>query len=340
MPGLAITTFTQADINAGRLLYVHNRAVSTSDQFIFTVSDGAGGSIGPTTFTVAVSPFAPQSADSRAPILGAGPALESGLRLESLILPRPSVLSPPGPVWMRDTAYSDALGTVAATEDSGSRIVTASSAENEGDEGTVGSPLVNTVPGEQMVTRGSSVTLSGISVADGDGDLATVQLRVINGTITVMLAGEASIVGGASGTAVLTLSGSQDEVNATLSTLTYHASKNDTGPDTLTVISTDRKRLSDTSTITITVVPDEGEARNRDGVSEHVGHVVHERAGEIKESEPRANLFGGMVLPVGASVSAGFTALIVRALLWAKRRKREEHGGQDHNHSQKSHYDL
>ncbi|MDH5668126.1 MAG: hypothetical protein OEY86_08965, partial [Nitrospira sp.] len=329
MPGLAITTFTQADINAGRLLYVHNGAVSTSDQFIFTVSDGAGGSIGATTFTVGVSPFAPQSADSRAPILGARPALESGLRLESLILPRPSVLSPPRPVWIRDAAYSDALGTVAATEDSGSRIVTASSAENEGDEGTVGSPPVNTVPGEQMVTRGSSVTLSGISVADGDGDLATVQIRVINGTITVMLAGEASIVGGASGTAVLTLSGSQDEVNATLSTLTYHASKDDAGPDTLTVISTDRKRLSDISIVTITVMSEKDEPADKDDGSGRIGRVDSESAESVNGHEARANLFGGVVLPAGASLSGGLMALVARLVLWRKRRKRESDDKQD-----------
>lgn len=58
-PGVAITTFTQADINAGRLVFVHNGAVSTSDSFTFTVSDGAAGSIGVSTFTIAVSPFAP-----------------------------------------------------------------------------------------------------------------------------------------------------------------------------------------------------------------------------------------------------------------------------------------
>ncbi|MGQ0667845.1 MAG: cadherin-like domain-containing protein, partial [Nitrospiraceae bacterium] len=56
-PGVAITTFTQADINAGRLLFVHSGAVSTSDSFTFTVSDGAGGTIGATTFTVSVSQF-------------------------------------------------------------------------------------------------------------------------------------------------------------------------------------------------------------------------------------------------------------------------------------------
>jgi hypothetical protein len=55
-PGVTITTFTQADINAGRLIFVHNGAVSLIDSFTFTVSDGAGGTIGSTTFTFTVSP--------------------------------------------------------------------------------------------------------------------------------------------------------------------------------------------------------------------------------------------------------------------------------------------
>jgi hypothetical protein len=58
-PGVAITSFTQADIDAGRLVYVNSGAVSTTDRFTFTVSDGAGGTIGATTFTFTVTPFSP-----------------------------------------------------------------------------------------------------------------------------------------------------------------------------------------------------------------------------------------------------------------------------------------
>jgi hypothetical protein len=58
-PGVAVMSFTQADINAGRLVFVHSGAVGATDSFTFTVSDGAGGAIGATTFTFSVSPFAP-----------------------------------------------------------------------------------------------------------------------------------------------------------------------------------------------------------------------------------------------------------------------------------------
>jgi len=51
------TTFTEADVDAGtRIQYIHNGSETTSDRFTFTVSDGAGGSIGVTTFSISVIP--------------------------------------------------------------------------------------------------------------------------------------------------------------------------------------------------------------------------------------------------------------------------------------------
>ncbi len=55
-PGVAITSFTQAEINAGLLRYVHDGSETATDSFTFTVNDGAGGSIGATTFTITVAP--------------------------------------------------------------------------------------------------------------------------------------------------------------------------------------------------------------------------------------------------------------------------------------------
>ena len=48
-------TFTQADINAGLLRYVHSGVGSVDDGFTFTIADGVGGSVGPTVYTVAVN---------------------------------------------------------------------------------------------------------------------------------------------------------------------------------------------------------------------------------------------------------------------------------------------
>ena len=55
-PGLSATTFTQADIAANRLVYVHDGSETTSDSFTFTVSDGAGGTLGTTTMTLTITP--------------------------------------------------------------------------------------------------------------------------------------------------------------------------------------------------------------------------------------------------------------------------------------------
>ena len=55
-PGVSATTFTQADIAANRLVYVHNGSETTSDGFTFTVSDGAGGALGITTMTLTITP--------------------------------------------------------------------------------------------------------------------------------------------------------------------------------------------------------------------------------------------------------------------------------------------
>ncbi len=88
LSGVVVTmggTFTQDDINTNRLVYVHNGSETTSGSFAFTVSDGAGGTIGTTTFTVTVTPV------NDAPVItsnGGGATAE----------PAP-VEEPPGPVF-------------------------------------------------------------------------------------------------------------------------------------------------------------------------------------------------------------------------------------------------
>ncbi|MGE0642509.1 MAG: tandem-95 repeat protein [Nitrospira sp.] len=112
---------------------------------------------------------------------------------------------------------------------------------------------VNTVPGAQAATEDTALVLSGVSVNDVDGNLSTVQLGVLNGTVSVTLQGGATISAGASGTNTLTLSGSQADINATLATLVYQGTLNYYGADTLTVTSTDTNSVSDVDTVAITV---------------------------------------------------------------------------------------
>ncbi|MEX2140306.1 MAG: cadherin-like domain-containing protein [Pirellulales bacterium] len=55
LSGSPTTTFTQADINASRVTYLHNGSETTSDSFTFRVSDG-GTVVGPATFLMTVTP--------------------------------------------------------------------------------------------------------------------------------------------------------------------------------------------------------------------------------------------------------------------------------------------
>src|SRR5438132_911436 len=94
-----------------------------------------------------------------------------------------------------------------------------------------------------------------MSVTDVDGNLSTVQLGVANGTVTVSLAGSATISAGGNGTDRLTLSLSQGDINATSASLSYQGTLNYNGPDTLTVTSRDSNAVTDVDTVAITVNP-------------------------------------------------------------------------------------
>ncbi len=114
---------------------------------------------------------------------------------------------------------------------------------------------VNTVPAAQTVNEDAALTITGLSVADVDGNLATTKLTVGNGTLNVSLAGGATISSGANGSATMTLGGTQAQINAALATLNYQGSLNFSGADVLSVVSTDSagSPLSDTDTVAITV---------------------------------------------------------------------------------------
>ncbi|MEZ0262669.1 MAG: cadherin-like domain-containing protein, partial [Alphaproteobacteria bacterium] len=53
--GVAITTFTQADLAANRVRYVHNGTETTTDSFTFTVTDGTA-TLAAATFNVTITP--------------------------------------------------------------------------------------------------------------------------------------------------------------------------------------------------------------------------------------------------------------------------------------------
>ncbi|MBT9553586.1 MAG: tandem-95 repeat protein, partial [Hydrogenophaga sp.] len=114
-------------------------------------------------------------------------------------------------------------------------------------------PPLNVVPGAQTIAEDTTLTITGVSASDPDGNLSTTQLTVTNGTLNVSLAGGATISAGANGTGTLTLSGTSAQINAALASINYQPTANYAGPAVLTVRSTDVAGLQDTDTVNITV---------------------------------------------------------------------------------------
>jgi hypothetical protein len=54
-PGVAVMSFTQADIDAGSLVYVHDGSAATADSFEFMLSDASGANVGPIAFALNIS---------------------------------------------------------------------------------------------------------------------------------------------------------------------------------------------------------------------------------------------------------------------------------------------
>lgn len=99
----------------------------------------------------------------------------------------------------------------------------------------------------------SGATGNAISVADADGGLLTTMVAVDHGSLTVSLASGAIVTGNGSG--VLTLSGTAAEINAALDGLSYRPAANYSGPDSLTVSTSDGEAAPTVSSIGIAVVP-------------------------------------------------------------------------------------
>ncbi len=110
-----------------------------------------------------------------------------------------------------------------------------------------------TVPGPQVASDDTTLALGGVGVADAEGNLSTVQLSVAQGVLSVNLNGGASISAGSNASNSFTLSGSQAQINTALASLSYLATLNFSGADTLTVLATDTLGYSSNSTVLINV---------------------------------------------------------------------------------------
>ncbi|WP_147250807.1 DUF4347 domain-containing protein, partial [Thalassospira profundimaris] len=159
---------------------------------------------------------------------------------------------------------------------------------------------VNTVPGAQSGTDGTSKALTGISVADTDSSNVTTTVSVGSGlgTFSTTASGSASITGGGSNS--IQISGTLADVNATLANLQYTPAINASGSHTITVLSSDGTNTdSDTITVAVNDRPDIGNL-NGDAVTftENSGAVVLDSGSDatITDNNNPADLNGGSVV--------------------------------------------
>ena len=121
---------------------------------------------------------------------------------------------------------------------------------------------VNVLPAALAVNEDTPLAITGISVSDvdaGSNGIASVQLSVVEGTLSVMAdaapggLAAASISGNNSNS--LTLTGNQAAINATLASLSYQGRLNFHGTDTLTVQTSDgaSPALSSSNSVSISI---------------------------------------------------------------------------------------
>ncbi|MBF0470699.1 MAG: DUF4347 domain-containing protein, partial [Gammaproteobacteria bacterium] len=121
-----------------------------------------------------------------------------------------------------------------------------------GYDGLLAAPEV-TVPEDPFsVDEDTPLTISGVTVADGDDSPLSMTVSVTNGTVTLAsTTGLGSVSGNGSGT--ITFSGQAAAVNTALNGMTYQATAHWNGGDTLSVTANDGSSVN--STIVINVLP-------------------------------------------------------------------------------------
>src|SRR5262249_27047022 len=116
---------------------------------------------------------------------------------------------------------------------------------------------VNSVPAAQTVAEDMALTFSGsygnaISVSDPDTANLSITLSVDHGTLTLSgLTGLGFTAGDGTADATMTFNGTQADINAALSGMTYTPAGDYNGPDTLHMLTSDGS-ASDADTVGIT----------------------------------------------------------------------------------------
>ena len=117
-----------------------------------------------------------------------------------------------------------------------------------------GNTPVTTLPAGPSITEDSSANaISGISIADGDGDAQTVTLTAVHGTFSLAERSGLTCPGYNDNSTLLTFSGNLVDVNAALAQLTFTPDANFSGTATLQVQTSDGHGNSDNDTLNIAV---------------------------------------------------------------------------------------
>ncbi|WP_181357624.1 cadherin-like domain-containing protein [Stenomitos frigidus] len=275
LAGNPVTSFTQANLNSGQLVYQHNGNESLSDSFAFTVTDGVVTTpVGPSVFNIAVTPV------NDAPGLSNNLGLTLAEGATSTIASTALAITDndgPGPL-----TYTLGSGTTKGTLKLGTATLVAGqtftqadiassrlSYTHDGSETTADSfsftasdsstgtialttfsinvtPVndapVLTVPGFQAIDEDLPLAFTGtklVSVSDADigGNPLVVTLSASGGTLSL---NPGSLTVNNNATSLVTLTGQLTAVNNALSSLVYKGLSNFNGPDTISIAVTDQ----------------------------------------------------------------------------------------------------
>ncbi len=121
-------------------------------------------------------------------------------------------------------------------------------------QGANDAPVNTVTTGGFTVAEGGSTTITGITVADVDDDSLTVVLTAEAGTLNFGNLNGAAAAN--AGTGTVTLTGTKDQINAALATLTYAGAQDFSGRDVVRITTRDAAGLQDSSAVDIVVAPD------------------------------------------------------------------------------------
>ena len=115
---------------------------------------------------------------------------------------------------------------------------------------------INSMPGSLSVNEFDRLAIP-LAIADIDGDLASARITVTSGRVSVDTLYAEWISGGKNGSDQLVLSGTQQQINDALATLSYQPGDHYVARDTLVLTSIDALGNRDTDTLSLDIVADD-----------------------------------------------------------------------------------